>query len=227
MRIGLFSDVHGNAHAFEKVLERLRAAALDQYIFCGALCGYYYDQNAVVDMLESLNNLVGVRGNHDQLFLESLEDERKLASYTETYGGSLRDLRGKVTPKTLSFLRGLADRYVDPDLGLAVFHGSPWDVQDEYVYPTDPVDRFAELPYRYVVLGHTHYAMLRRANRVLVINPGSCGQPRDSGPPSYAVLDTDTGAVDVERVPYDPKPLIARVRRRTERNAYLTQALER
>lgn len=227
MRIGFFSDVHGNADAFAKVLERIQASALDRYVFCGDLCGYYYGQNAVVEMLERLDGVVGVRGNHDQLFLDCLDDGDRLAAYTERYGSSLQALRDTVTPRTLAFLRRLPDRYVDETEGLAVFHGSPWDPRNEYVYPTDPIDRFAALPYRYVVLGHTHHAMLRRAGRVLIINPGSCGQPRDRGLPSYVVLDTETGVVDVERVPYDARPLIAEVRRRGERNPYLARVLER
>ena len=227
MKIGIFSDIHGNIYAFEKVFQQLRAAALDRYIFCGDLCGYYYHQNAIVDMLESFENLVGVIGNHDQLFLRCLEDVRVLGPYTERYGTSLQALRQTVSHKTLSFLRRLPDRYIDETHGVAVFHGSPWDPCHEYVYPTDAVDRFADLPYRYVVLGHTHHAMLKRAHDVVILNPGSCGQPRDMTLPSYAILDVDSGDIELERVSYDPKPLLAEIKRRGETNPYLSRVLQR
>ena len=227
MKIGLFADIHGNLPAFELVFEQLREAALDRYIFCGDLCGYYYDQNAVVDMLERLDNLVAVMGNHDLEFLQSLTSGYNLTPYTERYGTSLQTLRERVTPKTLEFLRRLPDRFVDDELGLAAFHGSPWNPYHEYVYPTDSIDRFEGLPWRYVVLGHTHYAMERRTNGTLIINPGSCGQPRDSRAASYAILDVDRGEVTVHRVAYDPAPLLQEIERRHETNPYLARVLQR
>jgi len=227
MKIGIFSDIHGNLYAFEKVLERLKKEKLDRYIFCGDLCGYYYHQNVIAEMLESLENLVSVMGNHDKLFLDALEDEARLYSYSERYGNSLRELRTTVSPRTLFFLRSLPEHYVDPEIDLAVFHGSPWNPLCEYIYPTDPIERFNALPYRYVILGHTHYAMLRRANGIQIINPGSCGQPRDANLPSFSVLDTESGEVRFERIPYDLRPLIAEIKSRNETNPYLVQVLQR
>jgi hypothetical protein len=64
-----------------------------------------------------------------------------------------------------------------------------------------------------VILGHTHYQMSERVGRVLVINPGSAGEPRDARNAfqlSYAVLDTSSGEVtfddfaDPTRAAVDP-----------------------
>ena len=42
------------------------------------------------------------------------------------------------------------------------------------------------------------------AARRYILNPGSVGQPRDSDPrAAYAVLDTETGNMQFQRVPYD------------------------
>ena len=39
-------------------------------------------------------------------------------------------------------------------------------------------------------MGHTHIPLIRRVGDILVLNPGSCGQPRDYNPmPSYAVVE--------------------------------------
>ena len=44
------------------------------------------------------------------------------------------------------------------------------------------------------------------ADKKVVINPGSVGQPRDGDPrASYAVYDTDQAAVTIHRVDYDIK----------------------
>lgn len=227
MKIAVFSDVHGNIHAFEKVYERLRALKADRYVFCGDLCGYYYFQNEVVDMLSSLKPLTAVIGNHDRSYLDCLDGGLDPAGDTERYGSSLRSLLQNASPKTTAFVRGLEESHVDPAEEVAVFHGSPWDPEEEYVYPWDPLDRFKTLPYRFVLLGHTHHAMARKAGPVNVVNPGSCGQPRDSMPPSYAVVDTDTQEVSIERVPYDPRPMIEEIRRRNETFDYLEKVLLR
>jgi len=55
-----------------------------------------------------------------------------------------------------------------------------------------------------VLYGHTHHQLVRRVGRVLVINPGSAGEARDSGNGrqlSCAVLDTITEEVVVTDFP--------------------------
>ena len=56
----------------------------------------------------------------------------------------------------------------------------------------------------FVLYGHTHHQLVRRVGRVLVINPGSAGEARDSGNGrqlSCAVLDSETGEVVVTDFP--------------------------
>ena len=49
----------------------------------------------------------------------------------------------------------------------------------------------------FVVLGHTHRAFSTRVGNTLVVNPGSCGEPRDaSGTYSCAALDVTSGEVE-------------------------------
>jgi putative phosphoesterase len=52
-----------------------------------------------------------------------------------------------------------------------------------------------------VIVGHTHVPMVHQANDVIVINPGSCSQPRDQDRRgSYAILDAESRSVEVRRV---------------------------
>ncbi len=63
----------------------------------------------------------------------------------------------------------------------------------------------------YVLVGHTHFPMIRRIGAQLVINPGSVGQPRDGDPrASYAVIED--GAVTLKRAAYDMQRTIADLR---------------
>ena len=55
--------------------------------------------------------------------------------------------------------------------------------------------------YDAVFMGHTHRPFVATMNSVRVVNPGSCGLPRDIGnSPSFAVYNTQTGEAKIHRV---------------------------
>ena len=109
-------------------------------------------------------------------------------------------------PQWLAYLGELPDR-LTLTLGgtrLLMVHGAPWDepgaVSATYLYPHDQqqLRRLESVEADVVILGHTHVPMARQVGKVLVINPGSCGEAR--GAPnelSCARLDLDTGGVDL------------------------------
>lgn len=227
MKIGIFADIHGNIYAFEKIWGALKKESCDKYFFLGDICGYYYHQNEVIEILSCINNLIAVRGNHDDLFLRILENEKKEKEYTRQYGKSAKILKETINMDSLNFIRRLPKKQDLFNRTIGIFHGSPWGYLDEYIYPTDSLDRFGKLSYRYIFLGHTHYPMCKTLKGVKIINPGSCGQPRDSGNPSYAILDFDSGKVCFKSISYNSKPLIRDVLRHSEKNKYLIKVLKR
>ena len=227
MRIGIFADIHGNIYAFDKILESLKVEGVDLYIFCGDVCGYYYYQNEVIEILRGMKNLVCVAGNHDRMFLSMRQNDTLDSEYKTRYGKSCCLLKGNIKKENLQFIETLPDKYVFDDCQMAVFHGSPWDNLNEYVYPTDSLARFKELPYDYILLGHTHYSMDRSVKHVRIINPGSCGQPRDYSDPSYAILDLKRETVEFRRVQYDSDLMIRDVLRHKEENPYLIKVLKK
>jgi diadenosine tetraphosphatase ApaH/serine/threonine PP2A family protein phosphatase len=83
-------------------------------------------------------------------------------------------------------------------------HASPWD-EETYLYPdSERVTEIALERWEVLVLGHTHWPMVRRAGGGQVVNPGSVGQPRDYNPKAaFAVLDSGSGSVVHHRVDYD------------------------
>jgi hypothetical protein len=55
--------------------------------------------------------------------------------------------------------------------------------------------------------------MLRREKHVTIINPGSCGQPRDYQPGAcYGLLSVEDNQVDLKRKPYDLSSLLSNLR---------------
>lgn len=227
MKIGLFADIHGNIYAFQKVWKALKNESCDRYFFLGDICGYYYHQNEIIEVLIGNRNIHCILGNHDDLFLRMQEDEQLEKRYTSKYGRSCELLKKRVTKESIRFLKGLAGKYIFAEERIAFFHGAPWNNLEGYVYPDDSLRRFEPLLYRWVILGHTHYPMNRKAGQVRVVNPGSSGQPRDGKDPSYALLDTETDTIEFKRVHYDCSPLIRDIKSNKESNAYLCNILKK
>lgn len=231
MKIGIFADIHGNIYAFKEIYKSLIKAKLDLNIFCGDICGYYYYQNEVIGILKEMKNLICIAGNHDEMFLRMLEEPAEEPTleneYESRYGKSNRILKETIKKDNLDFLRKLPEEYYLKNFKLAVFHGSPWNHLDEYIYPGDSLDRFNELPYRFIFLGHTHYPMDRTINHIRIINPGSSGQPRDNNQPSFAVFDLESGEIEFKHIQYDSDLIVRDIIRRREKNPYLIEVLKR
>ena len=67
MKIAIISDIHGNIHGLKTVLSDL--PKVDKIICAGDITGYYPFINEVIDELKK-NNVLSVRGNHDQYLIQ-------------------------------------------------------------------------------------------------------------------------------------------------------------
>ncbi|NJL17433.1 MAG: hypothetical protein HC938_09750 [Nitrospira sp.] len=105
-----------------------------------------------------------------------------------------------------------------------------WDI-NQYIYPDASEELFGrcvESNFDLVVMGHTHYPTLRRMGNTLLVNPGSVGQPRNRKPgASWALFDTESGAVDLRTEQYDVTCLVGECRRRHSELPYLYEVLSR
>ena len=227
MRLGVFSDIHGNMDAFNEVIASMELRSCDAYVFVGDICGYYYDQSAVIESHITLKNLYAVAGNHDRMFLRSLNDSRFAKEYEDSYGASFEFFRSKATMQMVNYIQSLPDRLELIDGKILVVHGSPNNPLDEYLYPDTDIERLSALGYKTIISGHTHYPMSRHTGSVHVINPGSVGQPRDRKDPSWGLYDTDTDEFDVIRVQYDNTRLKQQIFEIGEKNKYLLDILDR
>lgn len=224
MRILLISDLHANLPATDAVLDAAGAEGWDRVLVLGDLVGYGADPAAVIDRVRALNNATVIRGNHDKVVagIDSAADfnvvARQAAEWTAAALGAadiayLRDL-----PRGPLAIEGTG-------LSVAICHGAPFD-EDYYIFNIDDAASALEASDAGLVLfGHTHvqiaFREIRASQRAVIaplddetvaldpgartlLNPGSVGQPRDGDPrAAYALLDTDTGLVQLRRVPYD------------------------
>ncbi len=186
MKIGIVSDVHCNQAGLLRALDIL--GDVDELICLGDSIYEYRFSNEVVRLLKD-HDAHTILGNHEEGFL-GLQGAR--ARRPDWIDRSLLQWLAE-RPKQLEFNIG--------GKKLLVVHSTPWEPRGAYVYPhSSLLARFGEADADFVLYGHTHHQLVRRVGRVLVVNPGSAGEARDSSNGrqlSCAVLDTVTGEVVV------------------------------
>ena len=100
------------------------------------------------------------------------------------------------------------------------------------MYPDAP-DEFKsriarEVPEGLVVMGHTHYPIHWDLGKVVAVNPGSVGQPRDRKPGAcWALFDSNNDALELRRESYDYESVIRECEQRDPGLPFLGEVLRR
>ncbi|MGH7030932.1 MAG: metallophosphoesterase family protein [Stellaceae bacterium] len=190
MKIGIVSDLHCNHQGLLRALDIL--GDVDELICLGDSIYEYRFSNEVVRTLKN-RGVLTITGNHEEGFLGPQGSRARQPDWID------RGLLDWLAERPHRLERELAGKKL-----LAV-HSTPWEPRGAYVYPhSSLLERFAEADADFVLYGHTHHQLVRRVGRVLVINPGSAGEARDSGNGrqlSCALLDTATEEVVVTDFP--------------------------
>ena len=196
MKVGVVSDVHNNVAALEYALASLRHC--DMVLSLGDLVSDYSVAPEIIRVARRAG-LTGIAGNHEKSIL--------------LHPGSV--LRDRLAEADLAYLASLPARLDLTVDGRAVLvaHGAPWDNADDYrcqyIYASDTaaLQRVGALEADLVLLGHTHHAMSIRLGRVLVLNPGSCGEARNpAGHLTFAELDFGAGTARTLRIQHGLEP---------------------
>lgn len=231
MRIGVLGDIHGNAPALGAVLQQARKEGVEQLVVTGDLVGYYFDAAQVLRLLDEWDAAI-VRGNHEDMLAAGRADPAVLAAIRRSYGSGIDIALDELSSAQLDRLCALPHP-APLDLGsmrALLCHGAPWD-NDQYVYPDaapEVLERCAVSEYDVVIMGHTHYPLKRVVAGVLLLNPGSVGQPRNREPGAqWAIFDTDTGTATLRSEPYDASTVAARARALHPELPYLAEVLTR
>jgi putative phosphoesterase len=186
LKVGIVSDLHCNVVGLARALEQM--GDVDELICLGDSIWEYRFSNEIVRLLKE-RGAHTILGNHEEGFFGPQGARARQPEWIDR-----------------SLLGWLADQphRLELQLGgkkLLAVHSTPWEPRGTYVYPHDSLlERFGEADADFVLYGHTHHQLVRRLGKVLVINPGSAGDARDTGNGrqlSFAVLDTVTEEVVV------------------------------
>lgn len=230
MKIGLICDIHGNHLALQAVLNAAAIAEVEYLLVGGDLVGYYFEPRRVWDMLQNWD-FYAVRGNHELMLERAYADPSFLATVDTRYGSGLRLAIEQFSPDCLASLWELPSQlnFQLDSCNILLCHGSPWDT-NQYIYPDASMqllDRCAKSQCTFVVLGHTHYPMIKKVGQTVIVNPGSVGQPRNRVLGAHwALLDTKTQRITLRCETYDATSLVAEAKKRHPDIPYLSKILE-
>lgn len=230
MRLIVFSDLHGNSYALDAFLNQIQSESYDRLVFCGDIFGYYYDQHEIIEKLSRLEDLIWLKGNHDEYFLRLFYGTEEETDYIKKYGHSYSDIKIRFSESECNRIAGCKPECVitEPNCRVGIFHGTPQDSLEGRLYPRDLIeDPQIYEQYDIVILGHTHCRMERFVGDTLIVNSGSLGQPRDGNGFGYAVIDTSEKTVRFENITLNTTELYRQIDQYDPELKKLKSVLER
>ena len=104
MRVAIVSDIHGNRHAFEAVLDAIEASDCEEMWCLGDLVGYGADPDACVELARQ-HAAICLAGNHDM----GVRGDLPLAEFSRGAALAAQWTQETITADTLDFLKRLLD----------------------------------------------------------------------------------------------------------------------
>jgi putative phosphoesterase len=207
MRILVVSDIHANWPALAAIGE-----PHDVCLMLGDLVDYGPDPALCVRWaMEHAHH--AVRGNHDHGVAQGVPVSGEMGYRYLTKAS--RPLQwASLGPDERRYLLRLplTKRVTLAGKRFLLVHGTPRDPLDEYLMkdPETWAKRVHAADADIVCVGHSHMQFNLVAGGIVVLNPGSVGQPRDGDPrAAYAVIEN--GKIELKRASYPVDEAVARV----------------
>jgi predicted phosphodiesterase len=188
------------------------------------MVGYGAHPNECCDILRE-RDAICLMGNHDAAALGQID----ISWFNAVAKQAILWTRDVLTPENREWLLTLEAERDFPEWNVQAVHGSLRQPLEEYIVSSDLAQATFALARRPLVLfGHTHVAEcyrvldspqryeLERASLKYggsltlddkwkyLLNPGSCGQPRDANRQArFALLDSDARSIEVYALDYE------------------------
>ena len=226
MKYAIFSDVHANPTALEKVVADARSFGVEEFICLGDTVGYGPLPSEAVSAVRSIAHTV-LAGNHDAAVSGSVNASDFIDIACEA---ALRHRRA-LSRKELAWLRSLPDSANIADA--AFVHGDLTDPRAfNYIDSEDSAaENFAATDAQIVFAGHTHVPemfvvgasgtvhrlapqdFVLEDGKRYIVNVGSVGYPRESDGTclsSYVIYDTGEKAIHFRYLPFSVASVMQR-----------------
>ena len=196
MKYLIFGDVHGNLPALENLFS-VEAGNYDQAVCHGDVVNYGPWSNECVEFLDSVSDIIVLKGNHEDAFLNGI------------YPG-----RNEVAKAFFNFCyprfraEDEIEKYgVNYNVGnFTVIH----TIDGLYLYPDSELSML-NIEKNYII-GHSHYQFNRKTGIYRIVNTGSVGQNRTFiNVAEYLIYDTKKEQVHLKSFKFNIDHLIGKM----------------
>ncbi|MDM5329927.1 metallophosphoesterase family protein [Neobacillus sp. CF12] len=218
MKIGVITDVHGNAPALKAVLNELDKRRDIEHIYClGDMIGIGPDTNEVLETLFARTDVSMITGNHDEAVLALLKGEEHPLSHSHAkeHHQWIADKMDKgfiskleVLPRTISqTIEGKSILFIHYHIKRAKLNDHI--SQDPFSRIVEPgLDNLTSLFEGYeedlICFGHHHPLHFFEGDNTIFLNPGSLGcNSKPTAPYSIVNIEKDKLVVSLEEVAFD------------------------
>ncbi len=227
MQVAVISDIHGNRHAFEAVLQDVAASDAAELWCLGDLVGYGADPDACVALARE-HAAVCLAGNHDLAAIGEVPLEAFSPGASLSMNGPGRRSTPRASPSS-----AVCDRWDRRARSVSTTPARASRCGSTCSRRCSPSCCLDEQRQRVCLIGHSHVALSfvrhdgelatgearREGTRLDVaggewlLNPGSVGQPRDGDRrAAWLLLDTDRWTASYRRTDYDIAGAAAAIR---------------
>ena len=216
IKIGIFSDTHGNLLALQAILNHFDAIGVDSIFHLGDIVCMGPRPNECMDLLLNTPNLTCVLGNHDNDYLNNNDNPPKLSHVSKEHKRFMFDLLGDKYRKEVekfpvivihsyfgvkvAYMHyGLAREEDKKINSKAIFRPI-----DDNITPATFDAMFDEIPADIIFFGHKHSSADVQGKKVYC-DIGSAGCYRESFARCVLFTIREDGTYNIERmfVPYD------------------------
>ncbi len=193
----VMSDIHGMAHLLEQMLEKIRFSGEDTLYILGDMIDRGPDPARVMDIVAEHGNIIALKGNHEDCFVEWYENEADKIANGYLYNTYDILMGGETTrerlPEYVDFMKRLPLYRKVRGQGCCYLlaHASTegilrlWKRKESFLWDTSLISRQTGVPGYISVVGHVPTFIIR----------GYPGDPaRIWHSPNGRIIDVDCGA---------------------------------
>ncbi|WP_226037043.1 metallophosphoesterase family protein [Aquibacillus saliphilus] len=211
MKIAFISDIHGNAHALDAVLDDISKKNIDKIYVLGDIAYRGPEPKRSIELVRNLKTTV-VKGNADEWIVRGVQKGEVPDQALDLMNQERDFATSQLEQSDIDYLSSLPTEATFEEEGTAfhIFHATPTSLFDVVLPDVEDKDietkLMAEKSADVYLYGHIHKPYVRYINGKTVINLGSVGLPFDGQTKaSYAIvnLTKKSMSTSIERVSYD------------------------
>ena len=210
MKIGIISDIHGNAKALDAVLEQLEKQNIEKIICLGDLVGGAPMSEAVVQKIIKMGQrIITVSGNRESYIIEGMpkvvHDEKVKTSDEQIQRNEF--IKNELSSSSVKFIYKLHKEEIIEVEGHKIYMVHyPIDKNGKFrkhikqATPEENVVMFDGIDADIYLYGHTHKEVYNSINNKVYINPGALGCPKKTNYAPYGILTIDKSKVEYKQL---------------------------